>query len=77
MEIIEFHAKMKQHCDKIHGDCQQCCFLDYCYSQARDIHTDFLQKIIECLLTSQDNDKDISCRVIRNPGNLCRFEENS
>ena len=77
MEAIEFHAKMKQHCDGINGDCRQCCFRDYCYSQARHIHTDFLQKVIECLLTPLDNDTDISCQVIRNPDNVFRPEENS
>lgn len=45
MTTTEFHGKMKQHCESLNGDCSQCCFLDYCYSQKRDITEDFLGEV--------------------------------
>ena len=77
VKITEFHEKLKQHCAKINGDCRQCCLLDYCYSQKQDVNSEFVEKIIDFLLNCEDNDKDISCQVIRNPDNVCYLEENN
>lgn len=70
MNIKEFHKKLKQHCDKLNGDCTQCCFVDYCYSQARDIYDDFLEEITHLLSTNEEDSKGISSGVIRNRHNV-------
>jgi|GEM_PF-1236436 hypothetical protein len=70
MDIIEFHSKMKQHCESLNGNCSQCCFLEYCYSQKRDIYNDFLSDVISCLSKNGDSDKDIYAQVIRNRHNV-------
>lgn len=49
MTVNKFHKKLKRHCDKLSGDCQRCRFVDYCYSQQRDIHEDFLKEVIKSL----------------------------
>ena len=72
MDIIEFHSKMKQHCESLNGNCSQCCFLEYCYSQKRDVYSDFLNDVISCLSKSEDSNKDISAQVIHNHHNVFR-----
>ena len=77
MEVTEFHKKMKQHCDRLNGDCQKCCFLEYCYSQKRDIHYDFLSEVISRLSVKQGDGTDISDQVIRNRYNVVQTVKNS
>ena len=77
MGIIEFHKKMKQHCDSLEGNCQRCCFLDYCYSQKRDIYNDFLTEVISRLSEKQDNDMDIFYQVIHNRHNVVQIGESN
>lgn len=72
MDIIEFHNKMKQHCESLNGECSQCCFLEYCYSQKRDIYSGFLNEVISRLSNNEDSDKDIFAQVIRNHHNVFR-----
>lgn len=72
MDIIEFHSKMKQHCESLNGNFSQCCFLEYCYSQKRDIYNDFLNEVISRLSKNGDSDKDIYAQVIRNRHNVFR-----
>ena len=70
MDIIEFHNKMKQHCESLNGECSQCCFLEYCYSQKRDIYNDFLSDVIFSLSKNEDSNKDTSAQVIHNHHNV-------
>lgn len=77
MEVTEFHKKMKQHCDSLNGDCQKCCFLEYCYSQKRDIHDDFLSDVISRLSVKQGDGTDISDQVIRNRHNVVQIAESN
>ena len=77
MTLDGFHEKLKQHCNRIEGNCRQCCYIDYCYSQKRDIHKDFLEEIISHLSNQSDNDKDISVQVIHNRYNSYHLEENN
>lgn len=77
MEVKEFHDKMKQHCDSIEGNCRKCCFLDYCYSQKRDIYDDFLTEVISHLSEKQDNDRDTYDQVIRNRHNVVQIVESN
>lgn len=77
MTLNEFHQKLKQHCDRIKGTCRQCCYIDYCYSQKRDIYEDFLAEVISRLSDQSDNDKDTCVRVIHNHYNACHLEENN
>ncbi len=72
MDIIEFHNKMKQHCESLKGECSQCCFLEYCYSQNRDIYNDFLSDVIFSLSKNEDSNKDTSAQVIHNHHNVFR-----
>lgn len=72
MDIIEFHNKMKQHCESLNGECSQCCFLEYCYSQKRDIYNDFLSDVIFSLSKNEDSNKDTSAQVIHNHHNVFR-----
>ena len=72
MDIIEFHNKMKQHCESLNGECPQCCFLEYCYSQKRDIYNDFLSDVIFSLSKNEDSNKDTSAQVIHNHHNVFR-----
>ena len=72
MDIIEFHSKMKQHCESLSGNCSQCCFLEYCYSQKRDIYNDFLSDVIFSLSKNEDSNKDTSAQVIHNHHNVFR-----
>ena len=72
MDIIEFHNKMKQHCEILNGECSQCCFLEYCYSQKRDIYNDFLSDVIFSLSKNEDSNKDTSAQVIHNHHNVFR-----
>ena len=72
MDIIEFHSKMKQHCESLIGNCSQCCFLEYCYFQKRDIYNDFLSDVIFSLSKNGDSNKDISAQVIHNHHNIFR-----
>lgn len=62
MNIFEFHSKLSRHCNDINGECSECKFIDYCYSQKRDIHSDFIENIISGL-SSESND------IIKNPHN--------
>lgn len=32
MEVHDFYHKLKQHCESLDGDCQQCHFNDFCYT---------------------------------------------
>lgn len=77
MYVQKFHKIMKQHCNRVKGDCRKCCFVDYCYSQKRDINEDFLTEIISQLSNLSDTDKDIFVPVIHNRHNVCRPEENN
>ena len=77
MNVKKKKKKMKQHCDKIEGDCRKCCYLDYCYSQKRDIHEDFLSEIITSLSKKSDNDTGIFAPVIRNRHNALSVGENN
>ncbi|MBE5713363.1 MAG: hypothetical protein EGR22_04095 [Ruminococcaceae bacterium] len=70
MDIIEFHSKMKQHCESLNGNCSQCCFLEYCYSQKRDIYNDFLSDVIFSLSKNEDSNKGTSAQVIHNHHNV-------
>ena len=72
MDIIEFHSKMRQHCESLNGNCSQCCFLEYCYSQKRDIYNDFLSDVIFSLSKNEDSNKDTSAQVIHNHHNVFR-----
>ena len=72
MDIKEFHIKMKQHCEHLEGECSKCRFLEYCYSQARDIHIDFLEQVMYRLSAYEESNKDIFSRVIRNHHNVFR-----
>ena len=72
MDIIEFHNKMKQHCESLNGECSQSCFLEYCYSQKRDIYNDFLSDVIFSLSKNEDSNKDTSAQVIHNHHNVFR-----
>lgn len=44
MTATEFHGKMKQHCENLNGECSQCCFLDYCYSQKKRYNRRFSRR---------------------------------
>ncbi|MGN1102202.1 MAG: hypothetical protein ACI4RG_08425, partial [Huintestinicola sp.] len=70
MEIYEFHSKMKQHCNKLSGDCSQCCFIDYCYSSKMDICDEFLAQIVTALSENEDNDTGKGAPVIHNHCNV-------
>lgn len=72
MTIEKFHEKIKQYCDRLNGDCRKCCFLDYCYSQKRDIKADgeFLKQVVNLLSADEGNDKGIYGQVIHNPDNV-------
>lgn len=72
MDVLEFHSKMKQHCESLNGECSQCCYLEYCYSQKRDVYRDFLDDIISSFSKDEDSDKDIFVQVIHNRHNVFR-----
>lgn len=77
MNTDEFHSKMKQHCDKLNGECSQCCFLEYCYSQKRDVYGAFLDEVVNRLSENAVGNTDKCVRVIRNPNNVFADEGNS
>lgn len=70
MTTTEFHGKMKQHCESLDGECSQCCFLDYCYSQKRDITEDFLGKVMDRLSEDEEKRAGTSDSAIHNRHNV-------
>lgn len=70
MNIQEFHKKLKQHCDKLNGECRQCCFVDYCYSQKRDVYGKFLTQVVSRASNLSDSDTDNDAQVIHNQNNV-------
>lgn len=77
MDIYEFHRKMKQHCDKLFGNCSQCCFLDYCYSSKMDIRDEFLAQVVTALSENEENDTDKGAPVIHNRYNVLPLPANN
>lgn len=74
MTVNKFHKKLKRHCDKLSGNCQRCRFVDYCYSQQRDIHEDFLKEVIKSLSKNEDENTGKFSPVIQNRYNFLSDE---